>query len=292
MNMRHRTAVIAAVAGLALTGIGAATPAFAAAAGTTVNAGATTGAKAFSIDGTVSALNALKGLVTVKSDSGASSTVSVAPSAAVSVDGLSAKLAKLPIGAQVTLSGTSTNGVNVATSVKATSSRPFATAGTVAAVDGGDQTEARTISVKRVSLTGAGATDVIPVADKALITLDGRKAELSALPVKAHIVVTGTVTGGIYSARTLTALSRWSLNLTGTVSAVDAANGLLTVKTGTPATSVDLTVDPKASITLNGSKVALSGLPVGATVGLTGSETTAGATVTGITAKLGATSTR
>src|SRR6185312_2770808 len=124
-----------------------------------------------------------------------------------------------------------------------------------------------TVTVKRLSLTGNGATDVFPVDAKAAISLDVKKVALSALPAKASILVTGTVTNGVYSAKTLTALSRWALNLSGTVSAVDAVAGTVTVNDASGA-AVKLNVDPKASIKVNGAKVSLSDLPIGATVGL------------------------
>lgn len=282
MRLRHRAAVITAVAGIALTGLATAGPAMAATS-TAVKAAASAPASTFNLAGTVAALNAAKGTVTVAGVSGSNTTVTVAPTATVAVDGNTAKLAKLPVGAQVKLSGNTTNGTTVATKVDATTAWPFAAAGTVVSVDA----TAGTVSVKRVSLDGKGATDVIPVAAKATITLDGRTVALSALPAKAPILVVGTVTTGTYSARSLTALSRWALNLSGTVAAVDAANGTVTVNTGSPATAVKLNVDPKVSVKVNGVNASLSKLPIGATVGLTGTETTVGATVSGIDAKVG-----
>ncbi|MBL7261032.1 hypothetical protein [Paractinoplanes lichenicola] len=177
--------------------------------------------------------------------------------------------------------GTGT-GANVNVNVGANVPAPFAGAGSVVSAGAGK------VTVKLVTLDGKGGTATYPVAEKAVILLDGRTVALSALPAGARIVVVGTVTGGTtYSAKSLTALSRWQLNLNGTVSAVDAAKGTVTVNTGTPAAAVKLNVDPKANIELNGVKVGLSNLPVGATVNLNGTETTAGATVAGIDAKLG-----
>jgi hypothetical protein len=281
MRLRHRAAVLTAVAGLTLTGLATAGPAMAATTAT-VKAAASAPTRTFTTQGTVSALNAAKATLTVAGLSGTSSTVTVAPTAAVTVDGATSKLAKLPIGANVKLSGTVSNGANVATRVDATVPRPFVSAGSVVAVD----PAARTVTVKRLSLTGTGATEVLPVADRAAITLDARTVALSAVPAKAHILVTGTVTDGTYSAKTLTAVSRWSLNLSGTVSAVDAAAGTVTVTTGTPAAAVKLNVDPKATIKVNGVKVALSDLPIGATVALNGTETPVGASIAGIDAKV------
>jgi hypothetical protein len=205
MRLRHRAAVITAVAGLALTGLATAGPAMA------------------------------------------------ATSAAVNVNG-----------------GTSVK-------VDANAALPFVSAGSVAAVT------TTTLSVKQLT----GATTVVPVDAKAAVSLDGRKVALTALPTGATVVVTGTTTGGVQSAKLVVALSRSALNLSGTVKAVDAAKGTVTVTTGSGSTAatVKLNVDPKATVTVNGAKVSLSNLPIGATVNLTGTDGTAGATVTGLTAK-------
>ena len=269
MRLRHHAAVITAVAGIALTGIATAAPAMAATnASASVKAG--TAARPFSLEGALTALNAAKSTLTVNG-----SAVSVAPTATVTVDGNTSKLAKLPIGANVKLSGNVTDGANVATKVEATTTLPFLSAGSVDAVDAA----AMTITVK-----GLTPARVLPVAAKAAITLDGRTVALSALPVRSHILVTGTVTGGVYSAKSLTAVSRWALNLNGTVSAVDAVAGTVTVNSGT-GTAVKLNVDPKATIKVNGVKVSLADLPIGATVALSGSETPVAANILGIDAK-------
>ncbi|MFI5938533.1 hypothetical protein [Actinoplanes sp. NPDC051494] len=289
MRLRHRAAVITAVAGIALTGVAVAGPAMAATSAP-VKAAASAPTRAFSAEGTVSGVSVPKGTVTVAGASGSSTTVAVAPNAVVSVDGDTAKLAKLPVGARVKLSGNVTDGVSVASRVDATSTWPFATIGSVAAVNA----SASTVTVKRISLSSSTATttDVIPVAAKAAISLDGRTVALSALPTRAHLLVTGTVTNGTYAARSLTAVSRWDLSLSGTVSAVDAAAGTVTVTTGSPATAVKLNVDPKATIKVNGAKVSLSNLPIGATVGLTGTETTVGTSISGIDAKVASSKTK
>ncbi|WP_305788133.1 hypothetical protein [Symbioplanes lichenis] len=203
MRLRHRAAVVTAVAGIALTGLAAAGPAMAATA-----------------------------------------------TAGVNVDG-----------------GTSVK-------VDANVALPFVSAGSVAAVT------TTTVTVKLPT----GATSVIPVDAKAAVSLDGRKVALTALPPGATVVVTGTATGGVRSAKLVAALSRWSLNLSGTVSAVDAAKGTVTVNTTSGAT-VKLNVDPKATVTVNGAKVSLANLPIGATVGLTGTGTTTGGTAVTISAK-------
>ncbi|GAA2640151.1 hypothetical protein [Paractinoplanes durhamensis] len=136
-------------------------------------------------------------------------------------------------------------------------------------------------------LAASGTTPTVyPVAADASITLDGKKVTLAALPVRAHIAVLGTVTGGTCTAKSLTALSRWQLNLAGTVAAVDAAKATVTVNTGSPAAAVKLNVNPNATVQVNGAKVALSALPIGATVNLTGTDSTTGASVLGISAKV------
>ncbi|MBU2670391.1 hypothetical protein KOI35_43505 [Actinoplanes bogorensis] len=154
---------------------------------------------------------------------------------------------------------------------------PFAAAGSVASV------APKSITVKNLTLDAKTPTSTYPVADNAKVSLDGRAVALAALPAGARIVVLGTVSNGsTYSATYLAAMSRWSLNLNGTVSAVDAAKGTVTVNNGKAA--VNLNVDPKASVQVNGVKADLSKLPVGATVNLTGTDSIAGANVLGITA--------
>jgi hypothetical protein len=287
MRLRHRAAVITAVAGIALTGLSVAGPAFAAAAAPGSSVSASAPAKALSLSGTISAVNASKSLLTVTSGDGANVTVNVDPKASVTLDGNTAALAKLPVGGVVKLNGTVSNGANVATSVSATTVLPFVSVGTVAAVDAG----AQTVSVKRLSLDGKGTTVTYPVAAKAAISLDGRSVALSAVPARAYVLVTGTVTGGTtYAVKSLTAMSRWALNLNGTVNAVDAAAETVTVNSSN--TAVKLNVDPKATIQLNGAKVALGSLPVGANVALTGTDSTVGATVSGINATLSGSRTR
>ncbi|MEU4240853.1 hypothetical protein [Actinoplanes sp. NPDC026619] len=282
MKIRHRAIVVAAVAGIAITG---AAPAMAATASVTspkpsagASGGSTSGTTAsFSAQGTLAALNGLK--LSLAGDNG-TTAVTVDPKAAVTLDGNTAKLLSLPIGAQVKLSGGTTGGVSVATRVDATSVRPFIAAGSVAGVD----LEDRTISVTPL-LAGEQATPkTYPVATDAKITLDGKAVALSALPVRAHLVVLGNVTSGTYSAKSLTAVSRWQLNLSGTVSALDAAKGTVTVNS--KGAAVKLNVNPNATIQVNGAKVTLANLPIGATVNLTGIESTTGAQVAGITAKI------
>jgi hypothetical protein len=330
MNVRHRAALLAAVSGIALSGVIAAAPAMAAdtpaskpaapapapatkpaepAPATTKPARPAEPAPAapapapaakpaepvpattkpapttpaptmvFMTRGTVAARDGAK--LTVSGDSG-KNLVTVTPDAVVTVDGVSANLAQLPIGAQVAVSGTITNGVRVATRVEATTARPFVVAGAVTAVDGA----ARTITV--TPLPAGGTATSYAVGAKALITLDGRAVDLARVPVGAHLLVTGTVSGGVSTAQSVNALSRWDLKLSGTVTAVDAAHSTVTVTTGSPAAAVKLTVDPNASISVNGAKVALSGLPIGATVNLAGTDSTSGASVAGITASVGA----
>lgn len=284
MRIRHRAAVLTAVSCIALTGFsaaGSAAMAATAAARPAASTSATT--KALSVQGTLSALNTAKSTLTVAGDDGTTIAVNVDPKATIKIDGDTAKLAKLPVGARLKLTGTTANGVNVATGVEASTVLPFVSLGSVTSVD----TAAATITVRQLSLSSRTGSATYPVADKAAITLDGRKVTLDKLPAKARVLITGTVTNGTaYSARTLRALSRWELNLSGTVSAVDAANGTVTVTTGSPATDVKLAVDPKASVRVNGVKVSLDKLPIGATVALTGSETTTSASVTGIDAKV------
>ncbi|WP_045745101.1 hypothetical protein [Actinoplanes rectilineatus] len=291
MQIRHRAAVVTAVAGIALTGIATATPALAATAGSSVQAGSGSNVKTFTTEGTVSGVDATKGTVTVTDATGKSTVVSVSPKALVTVDGKLTVVAKLPLGAGITLSGNVTDGgISLATKVSAASVLPFATAGSVVSADDAK----RTVTVKRLSLTTAGgfATDVIPVADKALITLDGKVTGLGKLTSGATVVVTGVTTNGVSSAKTLTALSRWDLNLSGAVTAVDVKSGTITVSTGPSAKPLTLKVDPKATVTINGKSVSLADLPVGASVKLSGSETTVGTSVLGITANVAATSTK
>ncbi|MFG1603494.1 hypothetical protein [Actinoplanes sp. NPDC049265] len=277
MQLRHRSAVLAAVAGIALTGLATAPAQAASPANPVVKAAAGTPARTFTTEGTVSALDAAAGKLTVAAENGGgSTTVTVTPKAAVTIDKATAKLAGLPVGARVKVNGTVSNGVNLATTVDATTSWPMAGAGTVKAVDA----TTRTVTVDHLLL----ADEVVTVADNAKITLDGRTVALAAVPVKARIALTGTVTNGKRVAKTVVALSRWQLNLTGTISAVDAATGKITVRSGDGAT-LNLAVNPDATIKLNGVKVALKDLPLGATVTLTGTDTTAGATIAGIDAK-------
>jgi hypothetical protein len=277
MQLRHRSAVLAAVAGIVLTGLATAPAQAAAPAHPVAAAAAGARARTFTTEGTLAALDAVAGKLTVAAENGGgATTVTVSPKASVNVDKSTAKLSALPIGARVKVSGTVGDGANLATSVDATTSWPLVSAGTVKAVDAA----ARTVTVGHV-LT---ADEVVTVADGAKITLDGRTVALAALPVKARIALTGTVTTGKRTAKTLIALSRWQLNLTGTVSAVDAAAGTITVKSGDGAT-LDLAVNPDATIKVNGAKVSLKNLPVGATVTLTGTDSSAGATVAGIDAK-------
>jgi hypothetical protein len=278
MRIRHRAALLAAVSGIALSGAIATAPAMA--ADKPAPAPATTSpTMTFAMRGTVASLDGLK--LAVAGDSG-QNLVTVAPNAAVTVDGTSAKLSQLPIGAQVAVSGTVTGGVKVATRVEANTVRPFAAAGSVSAVDG----TARTLTVTPLAVGGPTVAKAYPVAAKALIILDGKPVDLAKLPVRAHILVAGTVTGGVFSAQSLTAVSRWDLKLSGTVTAVDAAHSTVTVSTGSPATAVKLNVDPNVGIQVNGVKASLATLPIGATVNLSGTETTAGTSISGIDAKV------
>ncbi|GAA0549222.1 hypothetical protein GCM10010172_34100 [Paractinoplanes ferrugineus] len=288
MKIRHRAAVVAAVAGIAVTGAipalagpALAGPALAGPALATTGAGtpkpAAGTATVFSADGTLAALSGLR--LSLTGDNGRTA-VTVDPKAAVTLDGNTAKLVALPLGARVKLSGNTTDGVSVATRVDASSVRPFVAAGSVSGVD----LEDKTVSV--TPLLGSDRTArSYPVAPAASITLDGRKVALSALPAGAHIVVLGSVIGcQVYSAKSLTALSRWDLKLSGTVSAVDAAKGVVTVDADGAAVKLD--VAPNATIKVNGARATLAGLPIGAAVNLTGTGSTRGSVVSGITAKV------
>jgi hypothetical protein len=275
MPIRRPAALLAAVSGIALSGVLATAPALASDAPTSSPTPAKTSPTAvFMTRGTVAGLDGLK--LAVTGDSGRN-VITVAPDAAVTVDGATAKLSQLPVGAQVTVSGTVNNNVKVATRVEASTVKPFAVAGAVASVDA----TGRTVTVTPLA---SAATTAYPVAVKAMITLDGKAVDLAKLPVRAHILLAGTVTGGVYSAQSLTAISRWDLKLSGTVSAVDAAHGTVTVNSGSGA-ALKLNVDPKASIQVNGVKAGLATLPIGATVNLIGADSVAGATISGIDAK-------
>jgi hypothetical protein len=276
MPIRHRVALFAAASGIALSGAIAAAPAMAADSPSTTPAPApskTSPTMVFMTRGTVAALNGRK--LTVAGDNG-QNLVTVAPDATVTLNGATAKLAQLPIGAQIAVSGTVNGDAKVATRIEANTAVPFAVAGSVTAVDG----TARTVTV--LGLTGV--SKVYPVAAKAMITLDLKTADLAKLPVRAHILVAGTVTGGVYSAQSVTAVSRWDMKLSGIVAAVDATHGTVTVSTGTTAAPVKLNVDPAASIQVNGVKASLASLPIGATVNLSGSESTTGTSILGIQA--------
>jgi hypothetical protein len=274
LQIRHRAAVVAAVTGIVLTG---AAPAMAATATLTSSKPSSSASTSFTANGTLAALNGLK--LSLSGDKG-TTAVTVDPKATVTLDGNTAKLLSLPIGAQVKLSGSTSGGVSVATRVDASSVRPFLAAGSVAGVD----LEDKTVSVTPLLLGTDKTTKTYPVAANAKITLDGKPVALSALTARAHIVVLGTVSGTTYSAKSLTALSRWDLNLSGTVSAVDAAKGTVTVNANGAA--VKLNVNPNATIQLNGVKVSLAKLPIGATVNLSGTDSTSGSAVSGITAKV------
>src|ERR1700760_228663 len=132
MNLRHRAGLLAAVSGIALSGVIATAPALAADAPTSTPAPAgSSPTVTFMTRGTVASLDGSK--LSVTSDGG-QKLVTVAQNAGITLNGAVAKLAQLPIGAQVSVSGSVTNGAMVATKVEANTARPFAAAGSVTAV--------------------------------------------------------------------------------------------------------------------------------------------------------------
>ncbi|MBG0814219.1 hypothetical protein [Planomonospora sp. ID82291] len=271
---KHRLLSFSVAAGLAFSGL-AVQPASAVAAPAVVTASKWRPAPAKSVtfrtEGVVAAVDAGAATltVTVPAAGGATAQVSlaVAATAAVTVDGVAATTAEVPVGARIKVTGTGISGTRTATRLVVTTTWSFRQDGTVAAVDA----DAATLTVAAAN----GAESAIPVAEEAVVLVDGVAATLAEVPVGARIKVTGTVTNSVGSATRLVVTTTWSFRQDGMIAAVDADAATVTVthlaRTGLAQTTIP--VADGAVVTLNRTVSTPAALPAGAQVQVTGTVT-------------------
>ncbi|WP_449063350.1 hypothetical protein [Planomonospora algeriensis] len=271
---KHHLLAFSVVAGLTLSGL-AVQPASAAAAPAVVAASkgrpAPVKSVTFRTDGVVAAVDAAAATLAVTVPAAGGTTaragLTVAATAAVTVDGVAATLAEVPVGSRIKVTGTGISGTRTATKLVVTTTWAFRQEGVVASVDA----DAGTVAVTAAN----GAENAIPVAEDAVVLIDGVAATVAEVPAGARIKVTGTVTNSVGSATALTVTTTWAFRQEGVVASVDADAGTVTVThllRGRLAQTT-IPVADGAVITLNRAASALAALPAGAQVQVSGTVT-------------------
>jgi hypothetical protein len=128
-------------------------------------------------------------------------------------------------------------------------------------------------------------TNVVSVSPTAAISLDGTDVALGALPTGVRVALDGSDSSGTPTATTVSGRSTWDLRLDGSLSAVDPAAGTITVKRPDNS-SRTVKVGAGVPLSLDGTSVALSALPLSALVKVSGTDSPAGATATRVEARL------
>ncbi len=124
--------------------------------------------------------------------------IPVDAAATVTVDGVTAGLADVPAGARVRVSGTVTNGVLSATTLKVVTTWTFALDGRVGSVDTTDGT---------ITVARRGGSVTVPVDPAARIRQNSRTTTLAGLTTGAVVRVTGTVTNSVENATRIDAVA-------------------------------------------------------------------------------------
>jgi hypothetical protein len=216
----------------------------------------------FVLPGTVAAVDPDAGTLGVTSGS-STRTLSVGATARVTVDGASAALADVPVGARVVVAGTTSSDATTVSRVAAITTWTFRLQGLVDAADA----DAGTLTV----LTDGQEYVSVPVDPAATVTVDGAAATLADLPAGARVRLGGTVTDGVADATAVSAVTHWTFSTEGTLDSVDTDDTTVTVS-GRDG-SVTVPVDPAAVIRQNGQTVALSALTAGSRVRVAGTVT-------------------
>jgi RNA polymerase sigma factor (sigma-70 family) len=207
------------------------------------------------VSGVVTALDALKGTLTVEHRQG-TDTFNVATDAKINIDGKPGQLAALPVGAIVTL--TQFVDAKTAGSVQAGGRSYFGNL--VTAVDAGRNTI--TIKDRDTEMTFGVAPD-------ACITVDGKHTKLAAVPVGSFANV--SLAADQQTARSIGADGPDLGGCGGScVKAVDAENGTITFddKAAAEVAGKTFTVAKDALVTIEGKPGKLADIPPGAHVNL------------------------
>ncbi|GGK62193.1 hypothetical protein Ppa06_61200 [Planomonospora parontospora subsp. parontospora] len=268
---KHHLLAFSVAAGLTLSGL-AVQPALAVAAPAVVTASkgrpAPVKPVTFRTDGVVASVDAdaaiLKVAVPAAGGTTSQATLTVAATASVTVDGVAATLAEVPVGSRIKVTGSGISGTRTATRLAVTTTWNFRQDGVVASVDA----DAATVAVTAAN----GAESVIPVAEDATVVIDGVVATLAEVPAGARVKVTGIVTNSVGSATALAVTTTWGFRQDGVVASVDAdaATVAVTHLVRGRLAQTTIPVADGAVITLNRSASTLAALPVGAQVQVSG----------------------
>ncbi|GAA2490601.1 hypothetical protein Ahu01nite_030130 [Winogradskya humida] len=130
----------------------------------------------------------------------------------------------------------------------------------------------------------------------ATVTVDGKAATLADVPVGARVRFgSGSSDSETKTITTVTAVTSWDFRLGGTISAIDAATGTLTVtrpargrSDDTSTSSTDsgtaVVVGSEATVTVDGKAATFADLTTGLFVQVSGTQNASGQTVTRVTA--------
>ncbi|MBG0820066.1 hypothetical protein HS048_04850 [Planomonospora sp. ID91781] len=271
---KHHLLAFSVAAGLTLSGL-AVQPALAVAAPAVVTASkgrpAPVKSVTFRTDGVVASVDAdaaiLKVTVPAVGGTASQATLTVAATAAVTVDGVAATLAEVPVGSRIKVTGSGISGTRTATRLAVTTTWSFRQDGVVASVDA----DAATVTVTAAN----GAESVIPVAEDATVVIDGVVATLAEVPAGARVKVTGIVTNSVGSATALAVTTTWNFRQDGVVASVDADAATVTVTHLVRGRLAQTTIPVAdgAVITLNRVASTLAALPAGAQVQVSGTVT-------------------
>jgi Cu/Ag efflux protein CusF len=209
------------------------------------------------VAGTLASVDATAKTITLTSHDGTSTTYPLSDTATIIRDGVASTLSNLVVGDRIGLQLSAFDG-KTATAITDTTAAVFThrrrAFGTVTAID----TTANTISI--TNLFGSTTTTTYALDPSATITADGTSASLGQLAAGARVNLLLTTTG---TTTTVAAIIAIQQRAAGTISAIDATAGTVTITPNNGTVAQTYPVSSTATILLNGTASTLSALIAG-----------------------------
>ncbi|HZK80352.1 MAG TPA: hypothetical protein VFC46_04775, partial [Humisphaera sp.] len=211
--------------------------------------------------GSLVSVDTVNNTITIQTEHSATPTIyTLDPMATIALNGASSTLGALPIGADI---GLTLNLAGTAVlSVKAETPEPQDVYGSLVSVD----TVNNTITIQSEHSQTPTTYTLAPMAT---ITLNGAADTFGALPIGAsiHLTVTpNTTTALTVNAQTQPAQGQ---HANGALVSVNTVNNTIAIQTEHSQMPTTYTLDPMATITLNGVASTLGALPIGINIQLT-----------------------